>query len=95
MTTDDAGCTWADVDVTLSVGEERATECIARVAVPTDDDDNPWERAGDAWTPDAPGPLELPENERTERGSDVDRRAAKPCARPYAISAPSTRPPRS
>jgi acyl dehydratase len=59
VTTDDAGCTWADVDVSLVVGEERATECIARVAVPKDEKDNPWKRAGDAWTPDAPGPLEL------------------------------------
>ena len=59
VTTDDAGCQWADVDVSLVVGEERATECIARVAVPKDDGDNPWKRAGDAWTPDAPGPLEL------------------------------------
>jgi len=59
VTTDDAGCTWADVDVLLSVGEERATECVARIAIPADDSDNPWDRAGDAWTPDAPGPLEL------------------------------------
>jgi acyl dehydratase len=59
VTTDDAGCTWADVDVSLVVGEERATECIARVALPKDENDNPWKRAGKAWTPDAPGPLEL------------------------------------
>lgn len=58
--TDDAGCVWADVDVTLSVGEERATECVARVALPASDGDNPWKRVGDAWTPDAMGPLEIP-----------------------------------
>jgi hypothetical protein len=54
-----AGTTWADVDVVLTVGEERATECVARVALPRDENDNPWKRSGDAWTPDAPGPLEL------------------------------------
>jgi hypothetical protein len=60
LTTDDRGCVWADVDVTLSVGDERATQCIARVALPTGSGDNPWARMGDAWTPDAPGPLEIP-----------------------------------
>ena len=59
VATDEAGCTWADVDVSLTVGEERATECVARVAIPRDEDDNPWKRRGAAWTPDAPGPLEL------------------------------------
>ena len=56
---DDTGCKWADVDVTLSVGGERATECVARIALSRDDADNPWKRQGGAWTPDAPGPLEL------------------------------------
>jgi hypothetical protein len=56
---DDAGTLWADVDVTLTVGEERATECVARIALPKHENDNPWKRAGAAWTPDAPGPLEL------------------------------------
>jgi len=59
VSTDAAGCTWADVDVTLSVGEDSATECVARIAVPASDADNPWARRGDDWTPDAPGPLEL------------------------------------
>jgi hypothetical protein len=58
VTADDAGTRWADVDVTLTVGDERATECVVRVALP--DGDNPWARAGDTWTPDAPGPLEIP-----------------------------------
>ena len=57
---DDAGTQWADVHVTFSVGEELATECIARMAIPRDDSDNPWKRRETAWTPDAPGPLELP-----------------------------------
>jgi hypothetical protein len=58
--TDDAGAVWADVDVTLSVGDERATECVARVALSRDPTDNPWARAGADWTPDAPGPMEIP-----------------------------------
>lgn len=59
VSTDGAGCTWADVDVSLMVGEDRATECVARIAVPSVDSDNPWKRSGASWTPDAPGPLEL------------------------------------
>ena len=62
IVTDEAGTVWADVDVSLSVGKERATECVVRVALPQDDGDNPWARAGDAWTPEAPGPLEIPRN---------------------------------
>ena len=49
--TDDTGCTWADVDVTLSVDGDVKTTCAVRVALPTDDDDNPWTRRGDAWRP--------------------------------------------
>jgi hypothetical protein len=49
--TDATGCTWADVDVTLLLGDERATECTARIAIPARDDDNPWARAGDRWAP--------------------------------------------
>ena len=60
LETDHAGQAWADVDLALWVGEERATECVARVALPADEKDNPWARAGEAWTPDAPGPLEIP-----------------------------------
>jgi len=49
--TDDAGCGWVDVAVNLSVGERTVTDCSARVAVPVDDDDNPWKRKGDDWKP--------------------------------------------
>ncbi|MCA1831139.1 MAG: hypothetical protein ABR548_06770 [Actinomycetota bacterium] len=49
--TDDTGCMWADVDITLRVDGERATECTARIAVPERDDDNPWARDGERWTP--------------------------------------------
>ena len=65
VTTDDAGCAWADVDVTLLVGEERATECIARIALPSTSDDNPWRRRGSEWTPEAPGPLEIASRTRS------------------------------
>ncbi|TMK89518.1 MAG: hypothetical protein E6G57_00965, partial [Actinobacteria bacterium] len=33
---DDVGCGWADVDVTLKVGDEVKTTCATRVALPTD-----------------------------------------------------------
>jgi hypothetical protein len=48
---DEAGCWWASVAVTMRVGEERVTEATARVALPADENDNPWARAGDAWRP--------------------------------------------
>lgn len=51
--TDEHGTTWVDVDVTLTVGEDLATSCRARVAVPASADDQPWRRRGDAWTPTA------------------------------------------
>jgi len=50
---DDAGCAWVDVDVSLRVGERTVTECTARLALPSGDDDNPWQRKGDRWRPDA------------------------------------------
>ena len=49
--TDDAGCGWLDVAVTLSVGEKPMTECATRIAIPTHEGDNPWTRRGDAWRP--------------------------------------------
>jgi acyl dehydratase len=48
---DDVGCMWADVDVTLSVDGNVCTTCAARIAIPANDDDNPWARRGDAWRP--------------------------------------------
>ena len=48
---DDTGCGWAEVDVALSVAEETKTECLARVALPADDGDNPWARRGERWRP--------------------------------------------
>jgi acyl dehydratase len=48
---DDAGCGWVEIDLSLDVGNTVCTECRARVAVPTADDDNPWDRTGDRWRP--------------------------------------------
>ena len=39
--TDPAGCRWADLALRLAVGDETATECSARVALPADEHDNP------------------------------------------------------
>ena len=50
-TTDDTGCRWAEVDMTLSVEDRVCTTCTARIAVPVDADDNPWARRGDRWRP--------------------------------------------
>ena len=49
--TDDVGCGWVTVGVTLGVDGETKTTCTARIAVPVDDDDNPWRRRGDQWKP--------------------------------------------
>jgi acyl dehydratase len=49
--TDETGCHWASVDVALSVDGNVCTTCAVRIAVPVDDDDNPWARRGDAWRP--------------------------------------------
>jgi hypothetical protein len=49
--TDDAGCGWCEVDVTMRVGERTSTQCTARIAIPTTPDDNPWARRGDRWKP--------------------------------------------
>jgi hypothetical protein len=52
--TDEAGCGWVDVDLSLSVGDRLCTTGHARVAVPVDEDDNPWARRGDVWRPFPP-----------------------------------------
>jgi len=51
VATDDTGCAWATVDVTVSVDDDVKTSCTARIAVPNTADDNPWRRTGDQWTP--------------------------------------------
>ena len=42
---------WADVEIALREGETTVTQCSARIALPTDGDDNPWARRGDDWRP--------------------------------------------
>ncbi len=48
---DDTGCGWVSLLVRLTVDGELKTDCSARVALPTSDDDNPWNRRGDQWKP--------------------------------------------
>jgi acyl dehydratase len=48
---DESGCAWVDVDVEATVGDDVATEASARLALPTDEHDNPWRRSGDDWRP--------------------------------------------
>ena len=49
--TDDAGCGWAALTVSLTVDGDLKTDCAVRVALPTTATDNPWTRRGDAWRP--------------------------------------------
>jgi hypothetical protein len=49
--TDDQGCAWADVDVKVVVEGNPMTLCSARIALPLDENDNPWQRRGDQWQP--------------------------------------------
>ena len=49
--TDETSCGWVGLEVEVSVDGDRKTTCRARVALPTGDDDNPWTRRGDEWSP--------------------------------------------
>ena len=49
--TDDAGCGWAALLVSLTVDGDVKTDCSVRVALPTSVQDNPWIRRGDQWKP--------------------------------------------
>ena len=51
VTTDGQGCGWVSLELAVHVGERLCTTCTARVALPTDPDDNPWSRRGETWTP--------------------------------------------
>ena len=51
VATDDTGCGWVDVFVTVSVDGDVKTDCTVRIALPTTDDDNPWNRRGENWKP--------------------------------------------
>ncbi len=48
---DDAGCGWVGVEVTLTVDDRTMTTGSARIAVPVGPDDNPWARGPDDWKP--------------------------------------------
>src|SRR5579862_4460526 len=47
--TDEVGCGWATVAIALSVDGDAKTTCRARIALPTEPDDNPWARRADQW----------------------------------------------
>ncbi|MYA75320.1 MAG: hypothetical protein F4Y27_11670 [Acidimicrobiaceae bacterium] len=48
---DETGCGWASLDISVSVGDRLCCNCTARVALPTDKNDNPWARKSDDWKP--------------------------------------------
>ncbi|MFQ5417735.1 MAG: hypothetical protein ACE5FL_11900 [Myxococcota bacterium] len=49
--TDATGCGWATLKLSLSVGDKPVTDCTAKIALPLNDDDNPWKRTADQWAP--------------------------------------------
>ncbi len=49
--TDASDCSWAEVEMRLSVGDVVVTDCNARMAIPTRHGDNPWKRRGEQWKP--------------------------------------------
>ena len=51
---DETGCTWVSLDIEVHADDRLATTCAARVAVPADENDNPWARKGDDWRPAGP-----------------------------------------
>jgi acyl dehydratase len=51
VATDEVGCGWATLLVTLEVDGELKTDCSVRVALPATADDNPWTRRGERWVP--------------------------------------------
>lgn len=44
-------CAWIDLELAMSVDGKVTTSCTARVAIPRDNDDNPWARKGEQWKP--------------------------------------------
>ena len=48
---DAAGCGWVELDLAVSVQGQVKTSCRARVALPVDAADNPWDRHGERWQP--------------------------------------------
>ena len=48
---DETGCGWVSLTIELSAANQVKTRFSARVAIPVDDDDNPWQRKGKDWQP--------------------------------------------
>lgn len=49
--TDEQACHWANITVLLTVDEKVMTTFTARVALPTNAEDNPWARKDAQWQP--------------------------------------------
>ena len=49
--TDDAGCGWAELELTLQGDDRICSVGTARVALPMSADDNPWQRRDEDWKP--------------------------------------------
>ncbi len=47
----DADAGMVDLEMELTVGDKVVTGCTARMALPKDADDNPWQRTGADWKP--------------------------------------------
>lgn len=51
VATDDAGCGWVGLSITVSVDGDVKTACDTRVAIPVEAGDNPWARSSERWQP--------------------------------------------
>lgn len=51
VSTDETGCYWVEVDVAVTVAGVATTEGRAKLALPADQNDNPWARKGSSWKP--------------------------------------------
>lgn len=49
--TDDSGQGWVTLEIRLTAGGRICTSCTARVALPSDEANNPWSRHGTDWRP--------------------------------------------
>lgn len=49
--TDETGCGWVALRMSITQGGRLCTTATARVAVPVTPDDNPWRRHGNDWRP--------------------------------------------
>ncbi|MBT4518911.1 MAG: hypothetical protein HOC23_02805 [Halieaceae bacterium] len=48
---DDTDCCWLDLALEVTVAQQVCTSCQARVAIPRDEHDNPWDRKAARWKP--------------------------------------------